>query len=1013
MAEVVGTAYVRIRALTAGLGKDIKDGLDSGMGGADFDIPQNFKDNINKGMEEAGEEGADHYAKGHKDRTKRDSDKNSKSILKSWSQALKKNAIPGKVWAIALGIPALGAVIKLASSYLLTLVGQLGYIVTAAAGAGAALGGIFAAAGLAALPLVLAFKAETEALDVFNESIAATGQAWLEVGVAAQIGLLPALDRAFETTTRLIPLFSEFAGQIGEIAGKAAEGAAGLITSGRNLELWSGILDGAAAVFQNLMDTITPLVGAMVPILAAIMPLAVRMSESMQLAAENFYAFIQAGSESGSLTATLSEWYDRAESIGRSIWNLIQILWELFTVGADTVSPMFETLEATTDRWLGKIRSEAGQAKLEEMFETALPVAQEFNRLVGAIIEMIGEKIMAPGGTEGIIGFMQALRTEFLPAIGAVADALGENLASGLGDLVLAFMDLVTVLAESGALGTFTRILGGFIEQLVELMKIPGVADVVAKLAVAFATWSAIKFVAKPFVGAAESIGGFVKGVEKFANSNFLKILKSGGISGLLRTLGTSIATFGTMLWGAISPLLPVIAIIAAIIAVAYGIYWAIKNWDKILPVLKNVWNAISTFFVDLWTTISDFFEGIGDWIAEAWTSFIDFFQELPSKVGTALADFFTGIGTAISEWVASLPGMLLGAATALWQWIVDAVPQMLSALLDFGIQLFAFIIMLPLNIGTMLVQGAIALWKWIQDAIPQAVIWLANLWLSINTWIATTISNLIARGVELLTSFIKWVVDAPGKVLEWLATTWVTINTWIATTISSLIAKGVEMLKAFVQWIVDAATQAPGKLAEFAESVWTWITEFVKGLPQKFIDAITSFVSFGSALFQAVKDGLTSALGSFGDWAGSLLGKIREALINAAPEWLKGPLRSLFGGGNPQAPTAGSQGGPPQGTAGLLSAGIRAGGPNLGGAMAFAGGGVSMSPTAFGMTGLMTAAVPSTVAQNQFTTGGVAGVAPINLVVQIGETDITDLVDARISDNDRATAQSLWVQRR
>jgi hypothetical protein len=994
-AEVVGTAYVRIRALTTGLSKDIKDGLDSGMSGVDRDVERNVTEKITRkvkeGMGEAGDEGGKSFTQRLRASMKKglsDTDKDTSKRFKKLIDNLKKFKLPGRFWLVALAIPALGGALKLAASYITTLVGQLGYIATAAVGLGAALAGGVGAIGAGILPLVLAFKAETPALEAFNESIREQADAWLEVGVAAQIGLLPALDQAFTNLGALQGPMTELAGTMGRIVGSAAEAISELLTSESSLANWEIVFGGAVGVFRSLMDGLVPLIGVLPAFFAATAPLAMQLAESLGTALENFANFIAAGTESGTLTDNLQIWYDRAESIGRSLWNIIEALWEIFRVGADVVAPQFQTLEETTQGWVDFLRSAEGQSTLDRIFQNALPVAQEFNALMGDIIDMIVTPLLG-GDTEGVITFLQSLRTDWLPLLQDLAEALAANLGPNLQELVSGFIELITAMAESGALGTFTMLLGDLIGVLVELFTIPGIGEF---LGIVLTIMTVLGLLAGPL--------------------------------GLIISLATTLLPIVVSLFPAFgllaAPLATLVGIILAVIAVIAAIILIWKNWDKIVAGAKKIWANFTEWIGEAWEAIKDFFGGIGDWIAEAWTAFIDFFENLPSaiggwlaNVGTAIADFFSGVITAIGEWVASLPGMMLDAANALWQWIVDAVPNMLSALVDFGIELFAWIVMLPLNIATFMVQASIAFWQWIADAVPMALTWLGNMWVTIYTWIVQTIAKIIQWGVELASSFVQWIVDAVPKALQWLAEMWVTINTWIVQTIAKIIAKGVEILRAFVQWIIDAATQAPGKLAEFAESVWTWITEFVKGLPQRFIDAITSFVSFGSALFQAVKDGLQSALGSFGDWAGSLLTKIREALINAAPEWLKGPLRSLFGGGNPQAPTAGTTGGPPQGTAGLLSAGIRAGGPNLGGAMAFAGGGVSMSPAAFGMTGLMAAAVPSTVTQNQFTGGGVAGVAPINLVVQIGETDITELVDARISDNDRATAQSLWVQRR
>ena len=1016
MAEVVGTAYVRIRALTTGLSKDIKDGLDSGMSGIDRDVDSQINEKVTqrvkKGMGEAGDEGGKSFTTRLREGMRKgmgDTDKDTSKRFKKLIGNLKKFKLPGRFWLVALAIPALGGALKLAASYITTLVGQLGYVATAAVGLGAALAGGIGALGAGILPIVLAFKAETPAMDAFTESIREQADAWLDVGVAAQVGLLPALDQAFTNLGALRGPMTELAGTMGNIFGSAAEAASELLTSESALESWSTVFGGAVGVFRSLMDGLVPLIGVLPGFFAVTAPLAQQLAESLGTAMENFATFIQTGTESGSLGEQLQIWYDRAESIGRSLWNIIEAMWEIFRVGADVVAPQFETLESKTQGWVDFLRSAEGQSTLDRIFTNALPVAQEFNGLMGDIIDMIITPLLG-GDTEGVVSFLQSLRTDWLPLLQDLAEALAENLGPNLEELVSGFIELITAMAESGALGTFTMLLGDLIGVLVELFTIPGIGEF---LGIVLTIVTVLGFLAGPLsiiIGLAEVL---------------LPIVIS-----LFPAFGLLAAPLATL----VGIILAVIAVIAAIILI-----W--KNWDKIVVGAKKIWENFTKWLGEAWETIKDFFGGIGDWIAEAWTAFIDFFENLPGVVGAAISDFFSGIGDSISEvgtsigtffsnlvteivaWITGLPMLLLEAANSFVQWIFDAIPRAISALTDFWANVLGFLIMLPLNIATWMFNAGIAISKWIQDAIPKVVKWLADLWVKIYTWILTTIRNIIVWGVKLLESFIDWIVQAPGKFITWLANIWNAILGWISTTINNIINKGKEILTAFISWIVDAATQVPGKLAEFAEKVWDWITEFVGGLPEKFINAITSFLSFGKELFNSIKDGITGALGSFGDWASQFLGKIRDALIEHAPNWLKGPMRSLFGGGTPTQPTGTTSTVSTAAAAAVttMSAGVRAGGGNLSGAIAPAvsmgggggAGGFGLMAEAFAGPSFMAAAVPTTVeAVNQFT-HPLSGMAPISLVVQIGETDITELVDARISNNDRATAQALWVKRR
>lgn len=925
MAEVVGTAYIRIKALTTGLGDDIKSGLDKGMAGG-FELPDKdkkaFKDDVKRTSEEAGDEGGKSLSRRMSDSFRKSWNKDNKRMKKDFDgflTSLKKFKIPGKFWFGALAVPALGGAIKLAASYIVTLIGQLGYLVTAAVGAGSALGGAFVGLALGALPIILAFKAETPAMDAFKESIQGQADAWLAVGAAVQEKLLPPLDQAFSNLSKLIPGFTDMGVLVGEILGKAALAASEALTSGEALGHWKTVFDATVRIFDSVMTGITNLISVLPGLFSVLVPLGADLAESFEGMLTNFANFIQAGVDSGELTTNLTLWWDRAKLIGAVLWNLVEALWEIFKVGADVVTPQFETLRDVTQEWVDFLRSGVGQAKLTTIFENALPIAQEFNRLMGDIIEMV-IRPLSSGNTEGILGFLEMLRKDFLPALMEMAGALSEGLGPAMADLATAFVDVITAMAESGALGTWVRLMILLLDTVSAIFRLPGFGEFLGFL-LTFATYVTVLLpVVLKLIGLFKNIVSVVK----FLVSGWGQLAKLGpwivaGLQAVAVALGIS---FGA-----------VIAIIAAVIAVIVGVWLAIKNWDKILPWLKEVWAHIADFFAMIWDAV------------------VTFVEELPAKFALA--------------------------AKALWSWIQKAIPIALQWLVTLFGKIIGHIVMWPVNMATSLVQAGIAIWKWIKDAVPKAVIWLANMYIAIANWIATTIKNIAAKAGQLVTAFVKW--------------------------------------------IVDAVRTAPSKLAAFASAVWTWITTFVRGLPDKFINAIQGFGRFGIAMWNAIKTGLTNAIGSLASWGGKLIQAIKNGLINAAPGWLKGPLRSLFGGGGGgggggTSGSGGAVGGTQGVAAGTMSSSLRAGGMNLAGPLALAT--APMAAAFAGVTGAGPLGAGASMGSSSFSGGSNLSIPPtaaptVSLVVQIGEKDITDIVDARISTNDRATAEALFVKRR
>jgi len=159
----------------------------------------------------------------------------------------------------------------------------------------------------------------------------------------------------------------------------------------------------------------------------------------------------------------------------------------------------------------------------------------------------------------------------------------------------------------------------------------------------------------------------------------------------------------------------PVIAIVAAVLAViAVGVLlW--KNWDKVTEFLGEAWAKIKSIFVDTITaikgkitgtfgtiidfvkevpgTISGFFEGVG-------TSIMGFFTAIPEKISALfggivdyvrgipgeLIGFFSGIGTSIVDFFVSIPeklGELFGSLPDLAKSPINAVIGIFNGMLD------------------------------------------------------------------------------------------------------------------------------------------------------------------------------------------------------------------------------------------------------------------------------------------------------------------------------------------
>ena len=403
MAELIGTAYVRIRAITAGLGKDISDGIDKGVKDAGPDIDKSgqevgdrmgegagkgfgdrFGDDVSDGLdspeikkaaEKSGGDTSKSYRKGVEDENKR------KNPFASFAQSLSKLGsslkMPRIAWGALFSPQILGGIASAIGAALAGVTSALGFLVTAAAGAGVALGGIAAAAIPGLGVLVAALKANTEEMAAFKKEAADLAEPWIDVARATQRTLLPGLLDAMSTMTHLIPLFAEFGEVIGQIGGDFARMAAATLVSERNMNALGRILEDSTGFFTEMQAAGLAVVDTILPLFAEMTPLATQFAASLRGMAERFRDFVVAGFESGTLGDTFQTWYDRLAQVGRILADLAVGLWNVFSVGADASTNLFDSIEKTAQAFRDWTSSIEGKNRLAQWFEDAKPLMHE------------------------------------------------------------------------------------------------------------------------------------------------------------------------------------------------------------------------------------------------------------------------------------------------------------------------------------------------------------------------------------------------------------------------------------------------------------------------------------------------------------------------------------------------------------------------------------------------------------------------------------------------------------
>lgn len=106
----------------------------------------------------------------------------------------------------------------------------------------------------------------------------------------------------------------------------------------------------------------------------------------------------------------------------------------------------------------------------------------------------------------------------------------------------------------------------------------------------------------------------------------------------------------------------PVILIMLAVAAAAYGIYMAITHWDEIKAFFAGIWEAIKGFFINLWNSMKDIALKIADWVKGVVTKIGDFGKQFIAAGKAWIEGLWKGITGAFDNVISGIKKLIQGA---------------------------------------------------------------------------------------------------------------------------------------------------------------------------------------------------------------------------------------------------------------------------------------------------------------------------------------------------------------
>ena len=864
----------------------------------------------------------------------------SKGVFAKTLKGLAGIKFTGITTLVTVALPLLIGAAKTVAFYVVGLVAQLGQLAVAAAGAGIALSGAFIGAVPAIGVLAAALKTKTPALTDFQNRIKEIAKGWQDVATATQKDLFPALESTFSLlTSKLAPVFRDFGKDIGATTGRLSKLTAEVLTNDESMRGWSTLLANSRKIWESLLATFRGVASAFAPLAAALSKIGVQFTDTVHGFVDRWADMIRYFSNTGALDRLFQKWYDSAKVTFGGIWDLIVAMWNILKAGSDAAKPTFDSFAVFADKFRTWTASIEGQNKLKDFFGNALTVMHEVNGLLSDILKLLFRPLME-GDTSNIVGGLQLLRTDILPALAGLVQEITDNIKGDvLKNFVIALTDMLTALSSAGFIGASLQVITKALELFTAVIQTPGIGP--AFTVVLGGLWG-LATVAKPLhalypaaVGAAKGLKMLftvIMGGELGVGASKTLVALSAGFSdlwagialgaetGTAGAAGSAMGTLGTAIGAIAIPVAAITAAIAAFYTVAYFVFPGVRKvvdelWDSFNKVkdaitgmfsgegdfttrLKNLGSQVAEFMMKVVTFPADAgtaaLGNIKDWIqnkivgnmtkwfsgaAEAVWSWL---TDAGSQTGDKIGGFVTNVISELTKLPGQIGGALLGAGTALWGWLNDEIPRIPYQIGYFFGFVVGALIRAPIEIGKAMIGAGGALVGWIKDAVPAALEAMGGFIESVGNSIITFAGNIPG-----------WVGNAARALWGWINDAWSAASSAIGEFFSNLfhsISDGVTNIpsnftgaaESLWHWIPDAWSSAKDAMGEFFGNIKDSIIEFVKGIPEALGGAVDAVEEVGKSIVEGIWEGITGQLGWIKDQIGGFIGGVIDGFKEA-----------------------------------------------------------------------------------------------------------------------------------
>lgn len=504
--------------------------------------------------------------------------------------------------------------------------------------------------------------------------------------------------------------------------------------------------------------------------------------------------------------------------------------------------------------------------------------AQKADQARSDMEEKIKEQLGDTTEAQQLINDMYAGNTETLVDYKLATKSEAETLANA-GGTVLQYSDLQSRLNEhfSGAAQTNLNTYAGQMKEMQNQLN-------ASKTQIGTALLPVLTVLAQSLSKILAPIADFISKNPQFVAAVLAIVAVVGTLVGGLSMISTVVTGMGA-LGGIISTLgatiggasIPILLVVAAIVAVSVAVYEIIKHWSQISKFFSGVWTDTKKIFMEFWTWLKAFFTqwgpliltviapfiGIPLLIKQHWGQIKEFFSELINDIGKGLVS----AGNGISSFFVSLWTGIKNFFISAWNGIVSVVMTILKPFIN-GI----------MNIFNNMKGGLILIFDGFKS-------FFSGIWLAIK--------NIFLGGVllilDLVTGNFKKLHEDSVKIFNNLKQAF-----------SSILLGIKSIFVGEIQAIVGFFIGAWQNFSSNMEALWNALTSFMAALWEGIkATAINGWTSLKTGVITLIAEIITGAINTWTGlviWFENLPSRLYTAAVNMFTSMQTGATNTVTG---------------------------------------------------------------------------------------------------------------------